>query len=103
MIVEYAKSDPTLVTEDCAHVEIFIDRDGEYWGMAIIDGSHRLAAAKLKGAHMVPIERLLTAADVDLPKVPFSVREIFSKTAGARLLYRKWWLWNVVYRSFSRS
>lgn len=52
------------------------DSDGEYWGVAR-DGTHRIAAAKLKGVDNVMIDVEVYPAN-EIPTLDFSVRQRFA-------------------------
>jgi hypothetical protein len=60
-------------------IVIVRDTAGEYWGISTGDGSHRIAAAKLRGQDTVTINGVVEiSADEDMPQIPFSVRERFA-------------------------
>lgn len=77
-ITDYAQRDPAELADygDSAGIRIVQDSSGEYWGIAYTDGSHRVAAAKLRGAATVPISELEIASDEDMPRIPFAVRDM---------------------------
>lgn len=47
-----------------AHIEIVKDEDGNLWGVASNDGSHRIAAAKLRGDQYVEVSQVDIPADM---------------------------------------
>lgn len=59
-------------------VSLFKDSDGEVWAATSIDGSHRTAAAKLKGQDELLCDVYAYDYD-DLPKLDASVAEMVSK------------------------
>jgi hypothetical protein len=79
-IVDYAQTKYDPPENDLnggAAIMIFQDSDGEYWGMAHRDGSHRVTAAKLRGEVTTPVAAIEIFPDEHMPRVNFSVKERF--------------------------
>lgn len=84
-ITAYAHDYPELIDgiKDTG-IEIIRDGAGEYWGISNGDGSHRLAAAKLRGEDTFPIYNVFIHSDEVMRTVPFSVTEVFSTSPNLR-------------------
>jgi hypothetical protein len=78
-ITDYAQEDLSSVKNAYGNADIIIfqDTDDEYWGIATTDGSHRAAAAKLRGESTVAVSEIQIASDDDMPRLDYSVRQRF--------------------------
>lgn len=83
-ITDFAQLDPAPLKDigHNAHIVMVQDADGEYWGIATEDGSHRMAAAKLRGDPTVAVNKIEISSDEDIPKLDFSVKERFGAGEG---------------------
>jgi hypothetical protein len=65
---------------DDSGAEVFMvrDTDGEYWGVVSDEGTHRVAAAKLRGENTVTVSHLTINDDRDMRIIPYSVMHQFA-------------------------
>ncbi|MBI4101127.1 hypothetical protein HY441_01470 [Candidatus Microgenomates bacterium] len=59
------------------HLRLFTDDDGEIWGQ-VVDGTHRIMAAKLRGDEAVTVDLTVPEDPDELPRYRGSVLEDFS-------------------------
>lgn len=77
-IVDAAQyKDPPKHLTGNADILIFEDSDGERWGIAMTDGSHRAAAAKLRGEPYIYANSVTIHSESEMPRVDFSVKQQF--------------------------
>ena len=82
-ITEYAHLDSRKLKDVGSNAEIVIVRDaaGEHWGIATMDGSHRTAAAKLRGDAAVAVSRIEIASEDDMSRLGYVVQDRFPAKA----------------------